>query len=197
MCRVLKVNTPSKRVYFTSLDPSSLTAGYVRAGFRYDGFNVNVYGYRLLFFSAAPRADELDLSRARVDLSFLDLPQLLLAHGLHLVRLRYLQRPESQTKRHGESGEETQQQRMQLVVAVAWGVIAPSTLCAAGTRQQRPPGILHIIGVHQTVPSAFAVYNKRDPPQYNKSVHARTYVPQFIEVSRTIANFLSASSPFF
>lgn len=69
----------------------SLAAGYVRTGYEFYA----CYGYRLLLaFSAAPRAHELDLARASVDLSLLNLPQLLLAHGLHLVRLRYLSRPE-------------------------------------------------------------------------------------------------------
>lgn len=40
--------------------------------------------------ATAPWADELDLPRASVDLPFLDLPQLFLAHRLHLVRLRDL-----------------------------------------------------------------------------------------------------------
>lgn len=38
----------------------------------------------------APRTNELNLARASIDLPFLDLPQLFLAHRLHLVRLRYL-----------------------------------------------------------------------------------------------------------
>lgn len=46
----------------------------------------------LLFLATTPRADELDFARARVDLPLLDLPELLLAHGLHLVCLRYLQK---------------------------------------------------------------------------------------------------------
>jgi len=43
-----------------------------------------------LFPAATPRADELDLARAGVDLPLLNLPELLLAHCLHLVRLGYL-----------------------------------------------------------------------------------------------------------
>lgn len=57
----------------------------------------------LFFLAAAPRADELDLARARVDLPLLDLPQLFLAHGLHLVRLRYLQH--QKTQNHEPGGE--------------------------------------------------------------------------------------------
>lgn len=43
-----------------------------------------------LLFSTPPWANELDLARAGVDLPLLDLPELFLAHSLHLVRLRYL-----------------------------------------------------------------------------------------------------------
>lgn len=56
----------------------------------------------LLFLAATPRADELDLASARVDLPLLDLPELLLAHGLHLVRLRYLQRKKEQKNTNQE-----------------------------------------------------------------------------------------------
>lgn len=40
--------------------------------------------------ATSPRADELDLARACVDLSLLNLPQLLLVHRLQLVCLRDL-----------------------------------------------------------------------------------------------------------
>lgn len=84
---------------FKSLDPP-LHPAHCGLGTYIPDSSYGFNGYRLLFFSAAPRADELDLSRARVDLSLLNLPQLLLAHGLHLVRLRYLSKPKVSYKRH-------------------------------------------------------------------------------------------------
>lgn len=90
----LSIETPGRRSAFLATKP-----------FNYLVPSKQIYWTKIIgegsLLTATPRADELYLACARVDLSLLDLPQLLLVHGLELVRFRYLRKGKQEFHNRG------------------------------------------------------------------------------------------------